>query len=432
MYPETARMKLSGFGSQRYAFVVAGVTFVTMLTVAGVRSAPGVLMVPWENAFGWDRSTVSGAAAVGIFLYGLMGPFAAALMQSFGVRRTMTLALALLSLSACLSLLMTERWQLVATWGVLSGLGSGCVAFVLAATIVNRWFKSNRGLVMGILSASTATGNLVFLPALAKISEHGWRPVVIAIALATAALIPVVLLLMPERPSDIGTEPYGAPSGAQPEPQAARTNPLRTAFATLATAARVRDFWLLLATFFICGFTTHGLIGTHMIPMCADYGIAAVDAAGLLAVMGVCDLIGTTASGWLTDRYDARTLLFVYYGLRGLSLIYLPYTDFTFYGLSLFAVFYGLDWIATVPPTLRLTNAAFGDKAAPIVFGWIAAGHQMGAASAAFLGGALRTAQGTYIEAFFIAGAAGLLAAVLSLLIARPLGRPRLDPVTQA
>jgi predicted MFS family arabinose efflux permease len=432
MHPETARMKLSGFASQRYAFVVAGVTFVTMLTVAGVRSAPGVLMVPWENAFGWDRSTVSGAAAVGIFLYGLMGPFAAALMQSFGVRRTMTVALALLSLSACMSLFMTERWQLVATWGVLSGLGSGCVAFVLAATIVNRWFTSNRGLVMGILSASTATGNLVFLPALAKISEHGWRPVVIAIALATAALIPVVLLLMPERPSDIGTEPYGALPGTPPEPEAARTNPLRTALATLAAAARVRDFWLLLATFFICGFTTHGLIGTHLIPMCADYGIGAVQAASLLAVMGVCDLIGTTASGWLTDRYDARTLLFIYYGLRGLSLIYLPYTDFTFYGLSLFAVFYGLDWVATVPPTLRLTNAAFGDKAAPIVFGWIAAGHQMGAASAAFLGGALRTAQGTYIEAFFIAGAAGLLAAVLSLLIARPLGGPRLGPVTQA
>ena len=353
--------------SQRYAFVVAGVTFVALLTVAGVRSAPSVLIVPWEGAFGWDRSTVSAAAAVGILLYGLMGPFAAALMQSFGVRRTLTIALSLLSLSAGLSLFMTEPWQLVATWGVLSGLGSGCVAFVLAATIVNRWFTSNRGLVMGILSASTATGNLVFLPALAKISEHGWRPVVIAVALATAALIPIVLLLVPERPADIGTEPYGALPGAPPAPEATRANPLRTAFATLAGAARVRDFWLLLATFFICGFTTHGLIGTHLIPMCSDYGIAAVDAAGLLAMMGVFDLLGTTASGWLTDRCDARVLLFIYYGLRGLSLLYLPYTDFSFYGLSLFAVFYGLDWIATVPPTLRLTNAAFGDRAAPIV-----------------------------------------------------------------
>jgi len=419
-------MRLPTVTGQRYAFVVAGVTFVTMLTVAGVRSAPGVLIVPWESAFGWERSTVSGAAAVGIFLYGLMGPFAAALMQGFGVRRTITLALSLLSLSAALSLFMTEPWQLVATWGVLSGLGSGCVAFVLAATIVNRWFKSNRGLVMGILSASTATGNLVFLPALAKLSEHGWRPVVIAVAIATAALIPVVRILMPERPADIGAEPYGSPPGAPTASETTRANPLRTAFATLAGAARMRDFWLLLATFFICGFTTHGLIGTHLIPMCSDYGIAAVDAAGLLAMMGMFDLIGTTASGWLTDRFDARNLLFIYYGLRGLSLIYLPYTDFTFYGLSLFAVFYGLDWIATVPPTLRLTNAIFGDKSAPIVFGWIAAGHQIGAASAAFLGGALRSAQGGYIEAFFIAGAAALLAAGLSLFIARPMVGPRL------
>lgn len=425
-------MRVPATSTQRYAFIVAGLTFVTMLTVAGVRSAPGVLIVPWETAFGWERSTVATAAAVGIFLYGLMGPFAAALMQSFGVRRTMMLALALLSLSASLSLFMTEPWQLVATWGVLSGLGSGSIAFVLAATIVNRWFQSNRGLIMGILSASTATGNLIFLPALAKISEHGWRPVVITVAIATAALIPVVHLLMRERPADVGTEPYGAPAGASPAPEAAPANPLTLALATLANAARTRDFWLLTATFFVCGFTTHGLIGTHLIPMCSDYGIAAVDAAGLLALMGVFDLIGTTASGWLTDRYDPRNLLFLYYGLRGLSLFYLPYTDFSFYGLSLFAVFYGLDWIATVPPTLRLTNAAFGDKAAPIVFGWIAAGHQIGAASAAFLAGALRTAQGTYIEAFFIAGAAGLLAAALSLLIARPAQSGQLaDPVTQ-
>jgi predicted MFS family arabinose efflux permease len=416
---------------QRYAFVVAGVTFVALLTAAGVRSAPGVLIVPWEKAFGWDRATISGAAAVGIFLYGLTGPFAGALMQSFGIRRTMVAALGLLSLSACLSLFITERWQLYATWGVLSGLGSGCVAFVLAATIVNRWFVSNRGLMMGILSASTATGNLIFLPLLAKISEHGWQPVAATIAVATAALIPLVLWLLPERPSDIGTEAYGALPGAAPVAQASHANPLYAAVATLAEAARVRDFWLLFATFFVCGFTTNGLVGTHLIPMCADYGIAAVDAAGLMAMMGVFDLIGTTGSGWLTDRFDPRKLLFAYYGLRGLSLIYLPFTDFTFYGLSLFAVFYGLDWIATVPPTVRLTNGAFGDRAGPIVFGWIAAGHQVGAASAAYLGGALRTAQGTYIEAFFIAGAAGLLAAVLALLIGHPPETHRLEPAAQ-
>jgi predicted MFS family arabinose efflux permease len=236
---------------------------------------------------------------------------------------------------------------------------------------------------------------------------------------------------LPERPSDIGTEAYGALPGAAPVAQASHANPLYAAVATLAEAARVRDFWLLFATFFVCGFTTNGLVGTHLIPMCADYGIAAVDAAGLMAMMGVFDLIGTTGSGWLTDRFDPRKLLFAYYGLRGLSLIYLPFTDFTFYGLSLFAVFYGLDWIATVPPTVRLTNGAFGDRAGPIVFGWIAAGHQVGAASAAYLGGALRTAQGTYIEAFFIAGAAGLLAAGLALLIGHPPETHRLEPAAQ-
>ena len=228
---------------------------------------------------------------------------------------------------------------------------------------------------------------MIFLPSLAKLAETGgWRPAVVAVAIATAALIPLVLLLIPERPSDIGAQPYGASADAPSASDSARANPLGLAL-TLAVAARSRDFWLLFATFFICGFTTNGLIGTHLISMCADYGIPAVNAAGLMAMMGVFDLFGTTASGWLTDRYDSRNLLFIYYALRGLSLIYLPFSDFTFYGLSLFAVFYGLDWIATVPPTLRLTNAAFGDKAAPIVFGWIATGHQMGAASAAFLAG---------------------------------------------
>jgi predicted MFS family arabinose efflux permease len=421
--------RVAPFG-QKYAFVVAGVTFLVLLTAAGVRSAPGVLIVPWETAFGWDRSVISLAAAVGIFLYGLMGPFAAALMQSFGVRRTLALALALISASACLSLFMSEPWQLVATWGVLSGLGTGCLAFVLAATIVNRWFVTNRGLMMGILTASAATGTLVFLPMLAAISESGWKPVVMVIATVTALLIPVILLLVPGRPADIGRRPYGASEGDVLAAEPTRANPVCVALSTLAMASRSGDFWLLFATFFICGFTTNGLVGTHLIPMCADYGIAAVSAAGLMAMMGVFDLVGTTASGWLTDRYDSRKLLFIYYGLRGLSLMYLPYSDFTLYGLSLFAVFYGLDWIATVPPTLRLTTASFGETAAPIVFGWIAAGHQLGAATAAFVGGLLRTTSGSYFEAFIIAGFAGLLAAVLSLLIGRPLwgARVRIAP----
>jgi predicted MFS family arabinose efflux permease len=376
-------------------------------------------MIPWQKSFGWDRGTISAAAAVGIVLYGLMGPFAAALMQRFGVRRTLVAALTLMAASTGLSLFMTQPWQLVATWGVMSGLASGCVAVVFAATIVNRWFVKNRGLMSGVLTASTSTGYLIFLPTMAAVSQTaGWKPVVAAIAVAALVLIPLVLLLLPDRPADVGTEPYGAPVG-EPPPAPAHGNPVAHAFAVLGRAVKKTDFWLLFGTFFVCGFTTNGLVGTHMISLCSDHGMAAVTAGGLMAMMGFFDLFGTTASGWLTDRFDPRKLLFVYYGLRGLSLIYLPFSGFNLYSLSVFAVFYGLDWIATVPPTLKLANQAFGDKDAPIVFGWIAAGHQFGAASAAFMAGAMRAAQGRYLEAFVIAGATGIVAALLSLMIGR-------------
>ena len=405
---------------QSYALVVVAVTFVALLAAAGLRSAPGVLIIPWHKAFGWDRGVISLAAAIGILLYGLVGPFAAALMQSLGVRRTLVGALGLMAASTALSALMTQPWQLIATWGVMSGLASGGVAMVLGATIVNRWFVTHRGLVFGLLTASTATGNLIFLPVLAWIADqHGWRPVVLIIAAAAAVLVPIAWLLIPETPQQIGLQPYGAAAGRPVAPVAQVPNPLRNAFSALAGAVRKPDFWFLGGGFFICGFTTNGLIGAHLISLCGDHGLPEVQAAGLMAMMGLFDLVGTTASGWLSDRFDPRKLLFAYYALRGVSLIYLPFSDFTLPSLSLFAVFYGLDWIATVPPTLKLANRAFGDQSAPIVFGWIAAGHQLGAASAAFLAGALRSANGTYLQAFVIAGATGFLAAGLSLLVGR-------------
>jgi predicted MFS family arabinose efflux permease len=404
---------------QKYAFVVIGVIFLTLLASAGMRSAPGVLILPLEEAFGWGRSTTALAAALGIFLYGMVGPFAAALMASFGLRRTVLWALLLMALSTASSAWMTEPWHLVLSWGVFSGIGTGAVAIVLGATITNRWFTTHRGLVMGLLTASTATGTLVFLPALAALAQAGgWRPVVIAVSATVALMIPLVWWLVPEKPGDIGLVPYGTPPGTVPVvPQ--RTGLLAATFGTLARAARTRAFWYLFATFFICGFTTNGLVGTHLIALCGDMGIPEVRAAGLLALMGVFDLVGTTLSGWLTDRYDPRKLLFMYYALRGLSLIYLPYSDFSIYSLTLFAVFYGLDWIATVPPTLRLATEAFGERDAPVVFGWIAAGHQIGAASAAFLGGLLRDTQGDYLQMFIIAGFTGLVAAGISLAIRR-------------
>jgi len=406
------------------ALTVTAIVFLALLATAGLRSTPGVLMVPWEASFGWSRGVISFAAATGIFLFGMTGPFAAAAMQRFGVRRTVLFALVLMSTATGASLLMTQSWQLILLWGVLSGLGSGCIANVLSATIANRWFVTNRGLITGILAASTSTGTLIFFPALSAIAESGgWKPVVITVSLGLATLIPIVALLLPEWPADVGQTPFGADAD-HPVPPPNRANPLKTAFGALSEGVRNKDFWLLAGTFFVCGFTTNGLVGTHMIALCSDHGLAPVAAGSLLAMMGIFDLVGTTASGWLTDRYDPRKLLFAYYGLRGLSLLYLPFSDFSFYGLSAFAVFYGLDWIATVPPTLALANKAFGTAKAPIVFGWISASHQIGAATAAFTAGALRTLTGSYLEAFLIAGLVAVLAALLSLLIGSPKPEP--------
>jgi predicted MFS family arabinose efflux permease len=411
---------------QNYAFVVVAVIFLALLSSAGLRATPGVLMLPLQTAFGWNVDVISSSAAVGIFLYGLAGPFAAAVMQRFGIRRTVLGALALMSASTGASYFMTAPWQLFMSWGLLSGIGSGAVANVLGATIVNRWFTTNRGLVMGLLTASTATGTLIFMPGLASLVEYGgWRPVVLTVAACCAALIPLVYFLVPERPASIGLRSYGGTHDDQPA-SPAQGNPFVAAIGNLVRAAKTPTFWFLFATFFICGFTTNGLVGTHLIAFCGDHGIFEVQAASLLALMGFFDLFGTTLSGWLTDRFDPRKLLFFYYGLRGLSLIYLPYSDFSFVSLSVFAVFYGLDWIATVPPTVRIANEAFGDRNAPLIFGWVVAGHQLGAACAAFFAGFMRSSQGDYLQAFMIAGATGIVAAVLSLMIGRQPKQPQL------
>ncbi|QNQ08117.1 MFS transporter [Sphingomonas alpina] len=399
--------------ARSYAYVVVAVTFLALLISAGLRSAPGVLMVPLEVNFGWDRATISFSAAVGLLLYGLVGPFAAALMVSFGIRRTMLAGLALMSASTFASLWMTLPWHYVLSWGVISGVGSGAVASVLGAAVVNRWFATRQGLVMGLLSASTATGALVFLPLLAWLAREGaWRPVVMAVSIACLVLIPLVAWIVPERPGDVGTRRFGETDESEPPPPLKQAASPMLAFAALFRAAKQPVFWLLFGTFFVCGLTTNGLIGTHMIAFCGDHGIAPIAAAGLLSMMGLFDLVGTTASGWLTDRYDPRKLLFVYYGLRGLSLLALPFLDFSPASLTIFAIFFGLDWIATVPPTVKLANLSFGEREAPIVFGWVLVGHQLGAATAAFGAGLIREQTGSYTIAFVIAGAFALVASV--------------------
>ena len=393
-----------------YSWIVAGAVFVVLLTSAGVRSMPGVLMVPLEKDMGWDRATISLAASVGIALYGLTGPFAGAVMLSFGIRRTILCALTLLSMAVVSTTLVQTSWQLVLTWGVLTGLGTGVLANVLGATIVNRWFKKSRGLAMGILTASVATGQLAFLPALAAIIEvAGWRIATLGAAAVTALIIPIVWLLVPERPSSVDLSAYGAEKADDHHHHSG--NPFTAAFAALGRGIHSPTFWLLFSSFFVCGLSTNGLIGAHMIALCVDHGLPEVHAAGLLAAMGILDLFGTTFSGWLSDRFDNRLLLAWYYGLRGLSLLFLPFSDFSFWQLSIFAVFYGLDWIATVPPTVRLATDAFGERDAPILFGWIAAGHQLGAATAAFGAGVMRSEFDTYFQAFLIAGTACVLIA---------------------
>jgi sugar phosphate permease len=414
-----------------YGWMIAGVTFLTMLVTAGAVGAPGVLILPLQKEFGWQNAEISSALGIRFLLFGLMAPFAAALINRFGMRRIALSALLLITAGLLLSLAMTRVWQLVLLWGVVIGLGTGLTALVLGVTVATRWFSTQRGLVTGLLTASSATGQLVFLPVLAGVSEQfGWRAAVMMVsgALALAAL--VVLALMRDRPADVGLQPFGyAPSEGAASPTT--TNPgLMTAWHALRDASRTGVFWVLFGTFFICGASTNGLIQTHFIRLCGDFGLPAVGAAGVLAAMGMFDIVGTIGSGWLSDRYDSRWLLFWYYGLRGLSLMYLPFTDFTFYGLSLFAMFYGLDWIATVPPTVKLTVTRFGRERANLVFGWIFAGHQLGAATAAFGAGVSRTILLTYLPAFFAAGVLCLIAAALVLTLSRR-GHER-APVTGA
>jgi MFS family permease len=404
-----------------YGWAMVGVTFLTALISAGAVGAPGVFIVPLQNEFGWTTAEISSALSIRLVLFGLMAPFAAALLNRFGLRNVTLSALLTVATALVISLAMTKVWQLMLLWGVVVGIGTGMTALVLGATVSARWFAARRGLVVGILTASAATGQLVFLPLLAALTDRmGWRVALglMCVMLGVAAL--AVLLVMRDRPGDVGLRPFGD-TGSEPLPEVSpNTAPIMAAaLGALRDAAKTRVFWILFATFFICGASTNGLIQVHLIPMCLDFGIPQVQAASLLAAMGVFDFVGTIGSGWLSDRYDNRYLLFWYYGLRGLSLLFLPFTNFSFYGLSLFAMFYGLDWIATVPPTVRLTAQRFGPERANLVFGWIFAGHQLGAATAAFGAGLSRTVLATYLPAFFAAGALCIVAALITLAIAR-------------
>ena len=402
-----------------YAWIVAAVTFIALLGAAGFRATPSILIVPLQTEFGWNRAIISVAVSINLILFGLMGPFAAALMDRFGLRTVTVGALITIATGALLTTVMNAPWQLYLLWGVVVGLGTGCMASVLAATVAARWFVRRRGLVLGALTAAGATGQLIFLPGLGWLAQSsGWRYAAIVVALAALAVVPIVAIFLRSRPSDLGLRAYGA---TEADSIATSTgSPILNAFRGLRLAVRSRDFWLLAGSFFICGASTNGLIGTHLIPASMDHGMAEVAAASLLAVIGVFDVVGTLVSGYLTDRFDSRWLLFAYYGLRGLSLLLLPFVfGSPQFALILFIVFYGLDWVATVPPTVQLARGVFGAQNFAIVYGWIFAAHQLGAATIAFAAGAVRTFFGDYQIAFMSSGLLCLLAAGLVLRIAR-------------
>ncbi|HEX4812502.1 MAG TPA: MFS transporter [Nonomuraea sp.] len=402
------------------AWYVAAVAFVAILGAAGFRATPGVLITPLQAEFGWSTGTISLAVSVNLVLYGLTAPFAAALMDRFGMRRVVALALLLIAAGSGLTVLMTASWQLLLLWGVFVGLGTGSMALVFAATVVDRWFVRHRGLVTGILTAAGATGQLIFLPVLAHLAEGpGWRFASLTVAGSALSVVPFVWWLLRDRPEDVGTTALGAEapsSGAV----GSRANAAVRAVTVLAGAARTRTFWLLAGGFAICGASTNGLVGTHFIPAAHDHGMAEPVAAGLLAVIGIFDIAGTVASGWLSDRIDPKVLLGVYYGLRGLSLMVLPglFAATTEPSMLIFVVFYGLDWVATVPPTVALCRRAYGADGA-VVFGWVFASHQVGAAFAAIGAGLTRDHLGAYDLAWYGAGALCVLAAGMSWAIGR-------------
>ncbi|ONG51793.1 MFS transporter [Pseudoroseomonas deserti] len=415
-----------------YGWAVVAATFVTMLATAGAMGSAGVLLAPLQAEFGWSNAEVSSAMALRLVLFGLMGPFAAAFMNHFGLRRVVTVALLMIGGGLAASALMTEHWQLLLLWGGVVGLGTGMTALVLGATVATRWFVQRRGLVVGLMTASNATGQLVFLPLLAALTEAiGWRAALAFVVAMLLLALALVTLLMRDHPAELGLPPLGGAEVVPPgKPKGGLLDLLASPLLALQEASRSRAFWVLFGTFFICGLSTNGLIQTHWVSLCGDFGVAPVGAAGMLAVIGLFDLVGTVASGWLADRYDNRWLLFWFYGLRGLSLLYLPFTEFNLVALSLFAVFYGLDWIATVPPTVRLVAERFGAERAGLVFGWVFAGHQLGAATAAFAAGGARSAFDTYLPALFVAGGFCLVAALMVLSLQRPAPKAVMEPVT--
>ncbi|MFE8701499.1 MFS transporter [Cytobacillus sp. FJAT-54145] len=406
-----------------YSWIILIIAFFSIIVAGIIRSSSGVFLIPFEEEFGWDRSMISLAFAISLFLYGFSGPFMAALIESYGLKKMMIGAMSTLLLGISLTYVMQDTWQLILIWGIIIGLGSGLFLTVLSPYVANRWFEKRRGLAIGILTASTATGQLILLPVLAYIIEnYSWRLAISLILVLAVMMFVIIVLFMRNTPKEAGVLPYGLEKEEEVPSEPAKRNPVVVAFSVLMEAVKVKGFWLLAGSFFICGLSTSGLIGTHFVSYCLSFGIPMVTAAALLSLMGVFDLIGTTLSGWLSDRFDNRWLLFWYYSLRGASLMLLPFAlnEGSMVLLVIFSLFYGLDWIATVPPTVNISRQIFGVAKSGIVYGWIFASHQVGSAVAAFGGGVIFKFFNSYTWAFFMAGVFCVLASLIVMVIKKP------------
>ena len=396
-----------------YGWVVVAVAGIVVLVTAGVRSAPGAFILSMTEEPGWSTASVSFAAAIGLVVFGLSGPISGWLMGRIGVRNVVLLSLVITAGSLIATSVVREIWQLTLAFGLLSGLGTGLVASVLGPTVATRWFVKDRGLVTGVLGASTSTGQLIFFPLLTTLAVVvGWRAGALVLAGLSLVLLVPVLVWFRNDPADVGARPLGVAEG-----EVSHVPPPERGI--LGRALRTTDFWFLAGTFFVCGATSNGLVGQHFIPHAVDHGFTAVAASGALAVMGFFNFVGTIGSGWLTDRVDPRKLLLVYYTFRGVSLLFLP---FIHDGLTIgaFAVLFGLDYIATVPPTVALVADRFGSRNVGIVYGWVFAAHMIGAAIAAWVAGVVRDSVGDYATAFVAAGWIAIIAGFAALAIRKP------------
>jgi len=403
-----------------YGWFVVALSFAYGLAASTAMTVPGVLVIPIAHEFGWNIADVSSAMALRLFLFGAIAPFAGALLVRYGLRRMMAASAILLIAGLILAIGMRSKFELWLSIGVLMGVAPGLTALVVNAAVATRWFAKRRGLVVGVLSSAIASGQLLFLPLAAWLAErYGWRAALAPTVLIIAAFGGIYWIFARNDPSELGLVPFGD-DGTQAPAKPITGNAVAISVAALRGAVSSPVFWVLAGSFFVCGVSSYGLMGPHWVPLCGDFGVTAVTAASFLAVMGVCDFIGTIGSGWLSDRYDCRWLLSWYYGLRGLSLLWLPFSNFTFWGLSGFAVFFGLDYIATVAPTVKIAVQAFGRERAPVVFGWVFASHQLGAALMAAAAGVARDELATYLPAVFAAGVMCIMAAASMLVLIGP------------